>query len=49
MQDPAWLESEYNLRARHPDHLEEMERWRTASGLVRRLESLRLDVRYGPG
>ena len=47
--DSAWLEGEYNLRARHPDHEEEFARWRTASALVHRIESLRRDVRYGDG
>lgn len=47
--DAAWLEAEYDLRARHPDHEEEFARWRTASGLVQRIESSRRDVRYGDG
>ena len=47
--EPAWLEAEYNLRARHPEHVEVVERWRTASSLVRRIESWRGDVRYGDG
>jgi len=47
--DPAWLDAEYNLRARHPDHEQEFERWRTASSLVHRIESCRRDVRYGSG
>ena len=47
--DPAWLDAEYNLRARHPDHADVLERWRTASGLVQRIEPRRLDVRYGDG
>jgi arylformamidase len=47
--DPAWLDAEYNLRARHPDHADVLERWRTASGLVQRIEPRRLDVRYGEG
>ena len=47
--DSAWLEGEYNLRARHPDHEEEFARWRTASALVHRIESWRRDVRYGDG
>lgn len=47
--DAAWLEAEYNLRARHPDHEEEFARWRTASALVHRIESSRRDVRYGDG
>jgi arylformamidase len=49
LQDPAWLESEYNLRARHPDYQEVFARWRTASDLVRRIEPCRVDVRYGDG
>jgi arylformamidase len=49
MQDPARLESEYNLRARHPDHPEIFDRWRTASDLVQRIEPRRLDVHYGDG
>ncbi len=47
LHEPQWLESEYNLRARHPDHVEVLESWRTASALVHRLESHRRDVRYG--
>jgi arylformamidase len=47
--DPVWLDSEYNLRARHPDHADVLERWSTASALVRRIEPRRLDVRYGDG
>src|SRR3954470_11444574 len=47
--DTAWLESQYNLRARHPEHEEEFARWRTASALVHRIESCRRDVRYGEG
>jgi arylformamidase len=47
--DPAWLDAEYNLRARHPDHADVLERWRTASALVQRIEPRRLDVRYGEG
>ena len=47
--DPAWLESEYDLRARHPEHVDVVARWRTASVLVRRIESSRRDVRYGDG
>ena len=47
--DPAWLDAEYDMRGRHPDHVEIGARWRTASALVQRLESWRGDVRYGPG
>lgn len=47
--EPAWLESEYDLRTRHPEHVDVFERWRTASSLVHRIESWRSDVRYGEG
>jgi arylformamidase len=47
--EPAWLDTEYNQRARHPEHVEIGARWHTASSLVQRLESWRGDVRYGPG
>jgi arylformamidase len=47
--DPAWLDAEYDQRARHPEHVEIGARWETASSLVQRLESWRRDVRYGPG
>jgi len=47
--DPAWLDAEYDMRARHPEHVEIGARWQTASALVQRLESWRGDVRYGPG
>ena len=49
LHEPAWLEAEYNLRARHPDHEDVFQRWATASSLVHRLESWRSDVRYGDG
>jgi arylformamidase len=47
--DPDWLHAEYHARARHPEHVEIIARWQTASSLVQRLESWRSDVRYGPG
>ena len=47
--DPAWLDAEYDQRARHPEHVQIGARWETASSLVQRLESWRRDVRYGPG
>ena len=47
--DPTWLDSEYDQRARHPEHVEIGARWQTASALVQRLESWRGDVRYGLG
>ena len=47
--DPAWLDTEYNQRARHPDHPEIAARWQTASALVQGVDSWRCDVRYGDG
>jgi arylformamidase len=47
--DPAWLDTEYDLRTRHPEHPDVFARWQTASSLVQRLESWRADVRYGDG
>ena len=47
--EPAWLDTEYDQRARHPEHVEIGARWQTASSLVQRLESWRRDVRYGAG
>lgn len=45
--DPVWLESQYNNRARVPDHAAVFERWREASALVRQRSVAQLDVRYG--
>jgi arylformamidase len=47
--DPAWLDAEYNNRARVPEHVQILERWTKASALVREQSSRRLDVRYGDG
>jgi arylformamidase len=47
--DLAWLDAEYNLRARHPGYVDVLARWRTSSTLVQRIESVRRDVRYGDG
>jgi arylformamidase len=47
--DPAWLDEQYNNRARVPDHPKIFERWRAASALTREQSSRRLDVRYGDG
>ena len=33
--DPAWLEAQYNNRARVPDHAGHFARWQQASALVR--------------
>jgi arylformamidase len=47
--DPAWLEVQYNNRARIPEHPRIFERWSEASSLVREHHSARLDLAYGPG
>ena len=49
LNDPAWLEGQYNNRARVPEHGQHFERWREASKAARdRLVGL-LDVAYGHG
>ena len=47
--DPAWLELQYNNRARVTDHAQVFARWGQASALVRQQPSALLDVAYGPG
>jgi len=47
--EPTWLDTEYDQRTRHPEHVEIGARWQTASSLVQRLESWRRDVHYGAG
>ncbi len=47
--DPAWLEAQYNNRARVPAHAGQFERWRLASALVREKSAAQLDLAYGPG
>jgi arylformamidase len=47
--DPAWLEVQYNNRARIPEHPRIFELWSKASGLAREGLSRRLDVAYGAG
>ena len=47
--DPAWLDVQYNNRARIPDHPRIFERWSEASALVRERSAARLDLAYGPG
>ncbi len=47
--DPAWLDSQYNNRARVPEHPEILDRWARASQLSREGMSRRIDVSYGPG
>ena len=45
--DPAWLESQYNNRARIPEHPQLFERWRQASAAARAGLDSRLDQPYG--
>ncbi len=47
--DPAWLEAQYNNRARVPDHARVFMRWEEASALVRRTSPAQLDIRFAPG
>ena len=47
--DPAWLDEQYNNRARIPEHPQIFERWEKASALAREGLSRRLDVAYGDG
>jgi arylformamidase len=48
--DPAWLEIQYNNRARVPGFAEILARWAEASALARsRSPAERLDLRYGDG
>ncbi len=47
--DPAWLETQYNNRARVPDHARVFQRWTEASDLVRRTSPAQLDLRFAPG
>ena len=47
--DPAWLDEQYNNRARIPEHPQIFERWDKASVLARDGLSRRLDVAYGNG
>jgi arylformamidase len=47
--DPAWLDAQYNNRARIPEHPQIFERQAEASALVRERASRRLDLRYGDG
>ena len=48
--DTAWLEAQYNNRARVPDYLDVFARWAKASALARSGSgSARIDVAYGAG
>ncbi len=48
--DPAWLDTQYNNRARVPEAPQILQRWADASALARSgAPAARLDVRYGDG
>lgn len=48
--DPAWLEAQYNNRARVPDAMRQIATWGAASAAARAaLSQARLDLRYAPG
>ncbi|QTN25656.1 alpha/beta hydrolase [Rhizobacter sp. AJA081-3] len=47
--DPAWLDAQYNNRARIPDHAQIFERWANASALAREQSDCTLDLPYGEG
>jgi arylformamidase len=45
--DPAWLDAQYNNRARIADHAHIFERWANASALAREQSDVSLDLPYG--
>ncbi|MDP3082901.1 MAG: alpha/beta hydrolase [Rubrivivax sp.] len=47
--DPAWLEAQYNNRARVPDYAQFLQRWAAASALARDKSTHHLDLAYGSG
>jgi len=47
--DPAWLDTQYNNRARVPDHARVFANWAEASALARARSLAHLDLRYGEG
>ena len=47
--DPAWLDAQYNNRARVADSAQILERWARASALAREKSEVLLDVPYGDG
>jgi arylformamidase len=47
--DPAWLDTQYNNRARVPDHARVLASWAEASALARAASRPHLDLRYGEG
>lgn len=50
LDDPAWLDQQYDNRARVPDHPRILDGWAAASAHVRaQAPQARLGLRYGPG
>ena len=49
LSDPAWLDGQYNNRARVPEHAQILQRWAEASKLARATLAAHLDLRYGDG
>ena len=47
LNDPAWLDAQYNNRARVPDHEQHFRRWADSSAVARQGLTSQLDVRYG--
>jgi arylformamidase len=47
LDDPAWLDAQYNNRARVPEHSQHLARWAESSALARARLRSQLDVRYG--
>jgi len=47
--DPAWLDAQYNNRARIAEHAQIFERWSNASALAREQSDCALDLPYGSG
>lgn len=47
--DPAWLDQQYNNRARIPEHPQIFASWAAESERVRQTLPARLDLRYGDG
>lgn len=45
--DSAWLDAQYNNRARIPEHAQIFKRWADSSAFAREHQSRRLDLRYG--
>lgn len=48
LDNPQWLEDQYNNRARVPEHPQHFERWARESAHVRRTQPCKLDIPYGP-